>query len=256
MQRFFDDGPPPYPSIRSLRECVGYVRAFGEGPPWHPLRAERGCEGVARQIVEQDLGPKARAVLLHERWTGHLDRELSSFERFAEEVDLAVRALLRDRPAFDGERTPRPGSSDVKLPLDRARDLRPRFEAVQRFAQQKLPEHLREWLNDGIDLAWSRHPSKSHLAYWGISTTGRNRGQRRIRVNCVYRTKSSIVSDEMLEYLLWHELLHDVLPGRGHDAEFRELEARFENAVELDAEWDTLGERYDLDPERYAAHAM
>ena len=55
----------------------------------------------------------------------------------------------------------------------------------------------------------------------------------------------------MLEFLLWHEFLHDVLPGRGHDAEFRRLKATWPDALELSASWDTLNERWDLDADRY-----
>ena len=96
-------------------------------------------------------------------------------------------------------------------------------------------------------MAWSERSSNQHLGYW----THTSRGGRRIRVNPVYRTEPSIVTDDMLEFLFWHEFLHDVLPGRGHDAEFRRLEMTWPNALELNARCDTLNERWDLDADRH-----
>ena len=54
------------------------------------------------------------------------------------------------------------------------------------------------------------------------------------------------ISDELSEYLLWHELVHHVLPGRGHDAEFRRLEALWPNFAKLDHELDSIHEGFDL----------
>jgi hypothetical protein len=42
-------------------------------------------------------------------------------------------------------------------------------------------------------------------------------------------------------------MLHNILPGRGHDAEFRRLEAMWPNADQLDFELDTLHEQFDID---------
>lgn len=50
----------------------------------------------------------------------------------------------------------------------------------------------------------------------------------------------------MLEYLLWHELCQQLLPGTGHDAEFRWLQSIWRDNARLDHDIDTLQERYDL----------
>lgn len=52
-------------------------------------------------------------------------------------------------------------------------------------------------------------------------------------------------------YIVYHELLHHLLPNQGHDAEFRDLEAAWPNAVDLNLAFDTLHERWDLASERY-----
>ena len=77
-----------------------------------------------------------------------------------------------------------------------------------------------------------------------MRNTGQLKGERIIRVHAALRTPKSQVSDRMLAYLVFHEMLHDLLPGQGHDAEFRRLESRWPDANALDVEFDTLHERY------------
>jgi predicted metal-dependent hydrolase len=60
------------------------------------------------------------------------------------------------------------------------------------------------------------------------------------------------VPDALLEYLLYHELLHHLLPGEGHDAEFNELEARWPDRDALDLCLATFHEHWATEPERYA----
>ena len=54
------------------------------------------------------------------------------------------------------------------------------------------------------------------------------------------------ITDELLQFLPWHELSHHLLPGRRHDAEFRRLESTWPDFTRLDYELDTLHERFDL----------
>jgi predicted metal-dependent hydrolase len=51
------------------------------------------------------------------------------------------------------------------------------------------------------------------------------------------------VPDELIEYLLWHEICHHLRPSHGHDHEFRRLEHLWPDAVTLDHELDSLPER-------------
>ncbi len=67
------------------------------------------------------------------------------------------------------------------------------------------------------------------------------------------RTRPKHVSGEMLAYPRYHELLHHLLAGQGHDAEFRDLEARWPAAEHLDFLFDTLHGHWDLRPQRYTA---
>ena len=54
------------------------------------------------------------------------------------------------------------------------------------------------------------------------------------------------VPDQLLEFLIVHEMLHHLLPGQGHDAEFHRLEASWPRADELNLALDTLLEKFRL----------
>lgn len=256
-QSYFEDGPPPFPSRRNLREFVDYVRFAGEAPPFVSLRSGVGEWELAERIITDGLDPRARADLVQTHWESHLDQAWQSAEAFGEKVDAAVRDLLAARRPLDAERIPerpRDNYRRNKLPLDRQRSLEQPYEIARAFARDVLPPGVKAWMHGPLDVAWSKRPSAYHLAYWTVSSTGRAKGRRRIRVNCIFRTKPNHVGDDMLAYLLWHELLHDVLPGHGHDAEFRRYEAMFPGALDLQTRWDLLGENWDLDPTRYVHH--
>jgi anti-sigma factor RsiW len=55
----------------------------------------------------------------------------------------------------------------------------------------------------------------------------------------------------LLEYILYHELLHHLLPGQGHDAEFHELEAHWPDRDALDLRLATFSEHWQTHPDRY-----
>jgi predicted metal-dependent hydrolase len=79
-----------------------------------------------------------------------------------------------------------------------------------------------------------------------LKNTGRLKGHGVIRVNRALRAPRSQVSDGVLAFLVFHEMLHHLLPGQGHSAEFRRLERLWPDADDIELELDTLHERYRL----------
>lgn len=105
----------------------------------------------------------------------------------------------------------------------------------ERLAPSELPR-----------VEWTRTPVKSLWAYWVPTITGRGKGNAHIRVDLALRAPSAQVSDELLEFLLWHELCHHLTPNQGHDAEFRRLEALWPDAARLDQALDELSLTYEV----------
>ena len=254
---FFDQGFPPYPTARSLRDLVVAVRENEEKPPWVSIDASIGPTLASERL--RTIGPlteSARAALLQELYETSLARvAYPTQHQFEEAVERELRRVRQreanQRPAGIDAEHPIPISKHKRLRPPASRNLQVIFDRVHDRAPDLLPPHVRLRLGNPPDVKWTDHVVSSTFAHWSIRLQGRNAGKQVIRVNSLLRTTPKVVSDDMLAYLLWHELLHHLLPGQGHDSEFRELEARWPDAVTLDAEFHTFHERWETRPERY-----
>jgi hypothetical protein len=117
------------------------------------------------------------------------------------------------------------------------RDLPPLLDSVKAKAYSLLdaddPVYL-DLLGTPLQVGWTRKPITTAWAYWAPRISGKTRGTPRIWVNQTLRAPRTEIPDDVLEFLLWHELLHHLLPGQGHDAEFRRLEAYWPNSERHD----------------------
>ena len=95
---------------------------------------------------------------------------------------------------------------------------------------------------------WSNRVTKSYLGMWRLGDTP---SEHRIVINVLLQTEESIVSEELLGFLLWHEVVHSVTPGQGHDAEFEYLETLWPDAVTLNTDLDALLHEWSADPADY-----
>jgi hypothetical protein len=116
-----------------------------------------------------------------------------------------------------------------------------------RRAPELLPERRRHRLARP-QVRWSNRVTKSYLGMWRLGDTP---GEHRIVINVLLQTDESIVSEEMLGFLLWHEVVHSVTPGQGHDAEFEYLEMLWPDAATLNADLDALLHQWSGDPADY-----
>jgi len=166
----------------------------------------------------------------------------------------AAKSLVYSRQSRQ-EQTPEaipssPRTRRERLTLARGRALDPIFDKAVAHGRELLlaePDYedllAGEWLPR---VNWTRRPITSSWAYWSWRRTTRARDKPVIRVNRALQALHRQVSDELLVYLVWHELCHHLLPGRGHDAEFRRLEALWPDHLVLDNELDTLHERFKI----------
>ena len=250
---YFEDQPPPYPSRRTLRELVEETREAEAPPDFIDLDAVVG-PALGADRVEQagPPTPAAKAELLESVYDTTIARHVySSFDHFAEAVDAELRERARRHRRYEPERPLRespPGTAKVPRWNRDLDDITARTIAE---ARRRLPAEHAVRLDDPPPVRWTDSVVSSTWGHWSLSLSKRNAGRQIIRINRLLRTRRSIVSDEMLCYLVYHELLHHLLPGQGHDAEFRTLEASWPNAADLDREYDTFHERWDTRPESY-----
>ena len=231
----FDDLRPPAPSQRSVTETTEYVTTRGQAPEFHDLRASSAPADCAAELLDGTPRTEQQRHTLVRRWYDTTLARLvhATFEQFAEQVEIAVRELQTRR--LNPEQRPVRADRPIKLlPNVPERSLAaPKRQALD-VGRMLLDPELRAVLDhDTAPVDWASLPSERTYAYWTLNLREPNRGQGRIFVNPLLRTSTSVVSDEMLAYLIWHELLHDVLRGHAHDATFRQLEHSWPDATHL-----------------------
>lgn len=254
----FNSDPPPYPTERAVRAVLGHVRTYEAAPTFVPIKAQVSSLSMARKLQDAPaMDNAARETWLRQEFESSLARlAYESFEHFEEAVDRDLRELRRSRrgrrlnPEMLEPR--RPSASLPKLIRSATRSL-PSVRSVGSAMQEHLAGEAvleRLDLSDPPELGWTaRVGSKdwpAAWAYWTMKNTGQLKGRGVIRVHLALRAPRSQVSDEVLKYLIFHELLHHLLPGQGHSAEFRRLELLWPDADALDVTLDTLHEHYRL----------
>lgn len=255
---FFEGTFPPYPSARMLRSIVAFARMERTQPPFVDVRASIDPWLVAERILNQGpLTELERAALIQRSYESGLARAAyRSLERFEEAVEQAGRTI-RARAAGRSVRSeperpltiafgPRP-----VLPRAPGRSLDPAWGLVV----ERLPGLVRaeraSRFQPETRYHWTPRLVSTTLAHWSLQAKGRYAFEDEIRVNRLLQTEPELVSDEVLAYLLYHEVLHGILVGQGHSSEFRDLESRWEGFSKLDLFLDTLHEHWDLSPDRY-----
>lgn len=243
---FFEEAHLPHPAHEDLQALVDHVREIGQEPTFVDLEASIGPSLCADRILAGGALTQAEREQLIEQAFNESLAPIAYKSRgfFAEAVDREI----RDRS--------RPRSPEREIPVSTApklaradRQLWPILHRVVDQAEQLLPAHLLERLDVLPEIAWTKRVHRSSFATW--APRGRGHDGQVIHVNRLLNAPRKHVPDAMLEYLVWHELLHHVLPGQGHDAEFRDLEATWPDSELWDAAIDTFHERWSTDPKDY-----
>ncbi|GAA1243461.1 hypothetical protein [Oryzihumus leptocrescens] len=253
----FDDLPIPQPVVSDVKAVVEFCRSERVAPPLVKVRSVLSLNRIIAEL--RDAGPLSedeRLKLLREAYESSLARmAYASFWLFYDAVnqESARQSDLLGNP--ENVDHPAPGSTST-LPLLARRSDRDLLEPFRRTAHRGR-QILRDAAPEVADLlqpallppiSWTRHPISGAWAFWNVQLQGKGKGKGRpiIEVNCALQAPKTQISDELLEYLLWHELVHHVLPGRGHDGEFRRLECLWPDFARLDHELDALEERFDM----------
>ncbi|WP_170955324.1 DEAD/DEAH box helicase family protein [Ornithinimicrobium cerasi] len=250
----FDDCPVPRPAERDVKAVVSFCEAYETEPPLVKVSASFSIRAVARDLVDQPAMTEAQKhAWLQQKWASSLARAaFPSYQHFVEEVTRAAFQLMNGATGTEPETWPvTPSQRDGRPVLsERERDLTHMFSATVAEGRTLLgsDSEYRHLLGAGAlpRYEWTRTRPRGLWAYWAPRIAGRNKGTPIIRVNRILKATQELVPDRLIQALLWHELCHHLLPGRGHDAEFRRLEALWPDLMEQGARLDRLHEEFDL----------
>lgn len=250
---YFEDCPPPYPAPRSVQALMAFAREFGP-PDLTPVAITLGPRAAAAEIRSAGaLTDAERFSIIERHFLGTANRlAFASAQAFEELVNQELARLRHPerRPLLAESALPTIDQSSLPaLPRhDRSLTTATRL-AVE--GVRRLPASYSARLDKVPPVQWTNRPVDTTLAHWSLKPAGKGKGRAAIRVNRLLRTTSEHISDDMLGYLVYHELLHHILPSQGHDAEFRELESQWPGAPDLDLAFDTLHERWDTRAKSY-----
>jgi predicted metal-dependent hydrolase len=229
---------------------------LGAGPELEPVTDDSSPAAVAKKIREAPtLNDDERATLIATSFEKGAARVIwQNLDAYEQSVEHEVRllrgnsktydGLIRLDTNLDGKRRPRP-------PYDRDGDLRKAKKNVLLWIGENLDEVYVNGLDHEIIVEWSPNVARSYFGIWTYKRSGRKAGTAKILVNRCLRTKPSIVSNEMLEFVIYHELLHDLLPFQMHSPLFRKLESQWPGIDDIEARLHTLGDTWEMRPELY-----
>lgn len=249
---FFDDVPPPAPLDDEVAAFVDYCKSYIGAPPFVPLEASVDVVATARKLIAAgQLSELERVEVLRGEYESSLARSLyPGLQFFIEAVEQEVLAQLKviDSGARP-ESVPKPDAIPSKtLRRDSNRNLKGLFkETVKAGVSLLAAESAYDgWLDaDELpEIDWTRRDVQAVWGYWSWRKGARARDKPVIRINLALKAPKTQISDDLLKYLIWHELCHHLTPGQGHDAEFRRLEGLWPEHARLDHELDTLHEAY------------
>lgn len=220
VRTYFGDLPDPLPRWQDLVELLAAKRdgadvlhyTFGRKEAFDPRK-------LAREFKERDLPPSAVERELRSRWENdevlrHVYRQ--DFSAWAAEIIREQTALIQPPspppPPILADIVPKQpprawGPNELGYNLLRIKD-----------AVTSNPRNFPQGPPRISELRWSRHVMKS---MWGFC----RHSDRQIRINCLLNSPD--VPLFVLEFLLYHELLHAEMPHEGHGPAFRQREYAF-----------------------------
>lgn len=249
----FDDLPAPVPLDSEISKFVDHCRSTGDRPLFVPLSAQADIAEFAR------TSRGAPAMTVDER-TDFMRRnyEESLFRGIYPNLELFMNAVEQESRVQQGVTASGARPEAITAPV-----ARPEHRLTA--AERDLPALYAETVEHGIRLLeaepsydglltkaerpkidWTRRSITWAWAHYSWRQASRAKGKPIIRINLALKADPSQVSDDLLKFLIWHEVCHHLSLGTGHDSEFRRLESLWPDQARLDHELDTLHERYDI----------
>lgn len=253
LMGYFDDAIPPLPLERSLALIRAEVEREREPLQLTALDVVVSPRRIAELIGAQNLsGAEELNAIRSEFERRFVQLAFGDLDAFADAVQGELRDLRfgrqRSRPE---DAVPPPRTAGLnKLRRAPRRQLEPLYHRVTAQLAELVPEYA-DGLDPKLRIGWTDRVIRSAFAYWKPAREGSRARPEEIRVNRLLQAPRDDVPDDAICFLIYHELLHHLLPGNGHDTLFRQLEARWPNYVDHNLTLDHLADRFDLSPSLY-----
>jgi hypothetical protein len=220
IRRHFADVPDPLPrwaDVKTLLDakrkgCEIHRYTFDEKRRFDP-------KVLAKQVFEQQMPPLAIQQFLQETWNqvpacGYVYRD--NFHAFLEDVSREVTLLITPPPPPVEPEVEQLVPATTPRPWD---DGEPGFNlASLRDTVLAVKQHFPNGTPKLGDLRWMDRCSKQEFGFCRYQDAG-------ISINPTLNSPD--VPRFVMEYLMYHELLHAAMPYAGHNPEFRARERLF-----------------------------
>lgn len=232
------------PKIRAEQIAARYFKNFADCPPTEELQLlleqYRTNDGVPTLCHFRNREAVDPVCIVRKAKASGADAEKAAeaaYEQYPE-----TRALFGTKEAFLSEiraaqvgNRPCTGQRVEELPIELIPyDQTPRYDLYEQL--QKVKDRMFGGHFEGItDIRWTDAPYKTFYGrFYPHSGV--------IEINSVLNSKD--VPQEVIQYLIYHEMLHRDLPY--HDAQFRQREGEFPQAAEWDHFLDGTMQQFDI----------
>lgn len=235
VRRFFADSPDPLPRWSDLQSILD-GRRKGSKVVFYTFEEKQVFDpaAIAKNFFSQDIGPQKQVTELRTLWDGNDACQLvyrKDFKSFAEDVNRELTNLIEG-----GKREPLPPTFVESVPKGRTKRW-PEGEAGYLLTEIKdavlaQPRHF----PDGPPVIRElRYAPKALTNQWGFYQFANKAVVINPEVN------SPDVPRYVMEFLLYHELLHAHMPSAGHNRDYRARERLFTPSAEAIADAEKRG---------------
>lgn len=235
VRRFFADSPDPLPRWSDLQAILD-GRRKGSKIVFYTFDEKRAFDpkAIAKQFHAGDVGAQKQIAELRALWDENDACQLvyrRDFKSFAEDVNRELSDLVDG-----GARAPLPPKFVESVPKGRTRRWG-EGEAGYLLTDIKdavldQPRHFPEGAPVIKELRYAPKPMTSLWGFFQFATKG-------VVVNP--ELNSPDVPRYVIEFLLYHELLHALMPSAGHNRDYRARERLFTPSAEAVADAERRG---------------
>lgn len=236
VRRFFSDAPDPLPRWADVKAMLDAIRkgcdihsyTFEEKRRFDPAE-------LARKVVQDKLDSIAKSHLVKSTWDGMPVCQVV----YQDDYDAFLEDVLREERKLISEPSPRRDPEVEKIvPTDPPKPWpmgEPGYSlSAIRESVTATKKHFPAGPPRIGDLRWS---SGNRMRYWGFCRYS----DRSITINRVLNSPD--VPMFVLEFLMYHELLHADMPSAGHNRDFKARERQYQPSVEALRDAESRGVR-------------